>query len=69
MDIENLGSENELLQTYADMHLQDTMRIILSKQSTPEDANLIYDALCLITAIYMKRIQSGEIHVTDRVYH
>ena len=66
MDVIKL--ENRMLEEFADNHLQDAIRIITTRYTGIEDYELIYDAVNIVTAMYIKRLRAGECH-NNRVLH
>jgi hypothetical protein len=63
---EKLEVENMLLGQFGDKFLEDAVRIISTRTVTPFDDELVYEAICIILAIYTRKIHSGEI---NRVLH
>jgi len=67
-DLAVLSHENEMLEDFAEKYLADAMRIIATRCAREEDHELIYDAICIATAMYMKKLKDGEVH-KDRMIH
>lgn len=67
-DLATLDHENVLLEDFAEKYLADAMRIIATRSAREEDYDLIYDAICIATVIYMKKLKKGEVH-KDRMIH
>ena len=61
VDVEILSNDTELLETFAEKYLADAIRIIMTKAYTPLDSDLLYEAVCILTAIYMRKVKDGEI--------
>jgi hypothetical protein len=67
-DLSVLDHENELLENFGEKHLTDALRIISTRSANSADHELIYDAICITTALYMKKLKDGEVHI-NRIYH
>lgn len=67
-DLQILDTEDILLERFAEKYLADALRIISTRTAKARDSELMYDAVCITTAIYMKKVKDGEIHA-DRVLH
>lgn len=66
-DLSILDREVELLENFGERHLADAFRIIATRSATTADHELIYDAICIATALYMKRLKDGEVHVNRTI--
>jgi len=60
--------ENHMLETFGDRFIGDAMRIVQTKQFTVLDGPMVHEAMCLVVAMYIRKIKTGEIN-TDRVLH
>ena len=66
----NLTDENpedELFRAFGDRYITDAVRVVATKFSTPDDQEMIYEALCIIVSMYMQKVQDGKI--AQRVVH
>lgn len=61
-DFQILDQENAILEDFAEKHLDNALRIISTRSARAEDHELIYDAICIATAFYMKKLKNGEVH-------
>lgn len=60
--------ENEMLKDFADKFLEDAIRLIQTRKYTNLDEPLIYEAMCIVIAIYTRKLHTGEIN-QYRVIH
>lgn len=67
-DLSVLDHNNIMIEQFGEKHLNDALRIISTRSARESDHELIYDAICIATAIYMKKLKDGEVHA-NRVYH
>lgn len=67
-DLSVLDQEVQILENFGEKHLVDALRIIATRSASAADHELIYDAICIATALYMKRLKDGDIHA-DRSIH
>jgi hypothetical protein len=68
MDIDDLDMENELLEGFGDKYIADALRIVTTRITTPLDNEMIYEAMCIIVAMYMNKVNTGSIN-KDRTLH
>ena len=68
MDINDLEMENELLESFGDKYIVDALRIVTTKITTPLDNEMMYEAMCIIVAMYMNKVNTGCIN-KDRILH
>lgn len=68
MDIDDLDMENELLESFGDKYIGNALRIVTTKTITPLDNEMVYEAMCIIVAMYMNKVNTGSIN-KDRVLH
>jgi len=68
MDINDLEMENELLEGFGDKYIGDALRIVTTKMITPLDNEMLYEAMCIVVAMYMHKVSTGSIN-KDRVLH
>jgi len=73
MDLEDeelqvLDYADSLLENFAEEYLMDALRILNTKLVRDEDYKLMYNAVCIVTTMYMEKIKNGEIH-QNRVLH
>ena len=54
--------ENEMLERFGDRFLEETMRMIQTRTYVGEDEPLIHEALCIVLAIYTRKLKDGEIN-------
>lgn len=59
--------EDELFQAFGDKYIVDAMRVVTTKCSGIEDQDMIYEALCIIVAMYINKVNTGKI--TERTLH
>lgn len=67
-DLSILDHENEIVEKFGEKHLAAALKIISTRAASAEDNELIYDAICIATALYMKKVKDGEILI-GRVIH
>jgi hypothetical protein len=67
-DLSILDHDSVIIEQFGEKHLADALRIISTRSATSADHELIYDAICIATAVYMKKLKDGEVHI-NRVYH
>lgn len=67
LDTEHLSDENALFKAFGDRYIEDALRVVGTKFSTPADQEMIYEALCIMVAIYMKKVKDGDID--ERILH
>lgn len=60
--------ENEMLEDFAEKYLSDALRIISTRCATNADHELIYDAICITTALYMRKLKDGEVHTNRKIH-
>lgn len=68
IDIHSPEIENRMLEHFGDQFLGDAMRIVQSRMYTPLDGPLVHEAMCIIVAMYVRKVKIGEIN-KDKVYH
>jgi hypothetical protein len=73
LDLENLHLdtehvENELFENFADKYLADAVRIVATKNIGPMDGELIHEAMCIVVAMYMHKVETGQIN-KNKVMH
>jgi hypothetical protein len=68
MDIDDTDMENELLENFGDKYIADALRIVTTRTMTPLDNEIVYEAMCIIVAMYMNKISTGCIN-KDRTFH
>jgi hypothetical protein len=68
MDIDDLDMENELLEGFGDKYIADALRIVTTRITTPLDNEMMYEAMCIIVAMYMNKVNTGCIN-KDRTLH
>ena len=61
------SEEDALFKLFGDRFIDDALRVVTSKHSFPEDQEMIYEALCIIVSMYLKKVQDGKID--KRVVH
>lgn len=59
-EITNITNENEVIETFVNYHLQDALRVILTKHLTIFDEKLALNAIATCIAIYMIKEKKGE---------
>lgn len=59
--------ETDLVENFSDHYIHDAHRVAVSKIIKPEDYQMMYDAVCVLVAMYMKKINEGLIE--DRILH
>lgn len=64
----NKEVENLLIEKFGDMYLSEAMRIVSTRVVLPFDDNMIYEAMCIIVALYSQKVKDGEIN-KDKVMH
>ena len=67
-EFEHAEIENEMLERFGDRFLEETMRVIQTRHYVDEDEPLIHEALCIVLAIYTRKIREGKIN-KDKVLH
>ena len=60
--------ENEMLENFGDKFLEDALRIVQTRTYSALDEPLIHEAMCIVVAIYTRKIREGEIN-QDKVLH
>lgn len=55
-----MTEENELLEAFGNRYIEDAIRVVSTKVSVPQDQEMVYEALCILVAIYAQKIQDGE---------
>ena len=68
IDLHSPEVENQMLEHFGDQFLGDALRIVQSKSFSPMDAELVHEAMCIIVAIYVRKVKIGEIN-KDKVLH
>lgn len=69
MDTENLNDvENVLFQDWGDKYIADALRIVATKTMGPLDNEVVYEAMCIIVAMYMQKVKDGKIN-QNKVLH
>jgi hypothetical protein len=61
-DLSILDHDSVIIEQFGEKHF------ISTRSATSADHELIYDAICIATAVYMKKLKDGEVHI-NRVYH
>lgn len=67
VNLTNENPEDELFRAFGDRYIEDAMRVVTTRLSVPTDQDMIYEALCIIVAMYMQKVQDGKI--AQRVIH
>lgn len=60
--------ENQLLESFGERFLEDAIRIIGTRTYTALDEPLVHEAMCIIVAMYIRKVKLGEIN-QDKVLH
>jgi len=68
IDLTSTEMENQMLEHFGDQFLEDAMRIVQNRCFTPLDAPVIHEAMCIIVAMYVRKVKNGEINI-NKVYH
>lgn len=68
LDLETEHIENELFENFADRFLTDAVRIVATKTIDPMDGELIHEAMCIVVAMYMHKVETGQIN-QNKVWH
>ena len=68
IDLTSSEIENQMLEHFGDQFLEDAMRVVQTRSFTPMDAPLIHEAMCIIVAMYVRKVKNGEINL-DRTFH
>jgi len=66
--IETPEVENQMLEHFGDNYLGEAMRIIQTRTYTETDEPLIHEAMCIVVAMYTRKVKLGEIN-RDKVLH
>jgi len=61
-DLDDTGAENQLFEDFGDKHIHSALRIVQTKLITPQDSEMIYDAMCILVAMYMSKVRNGELY-------
>ena len=64
----NREVENLLIEKFGDRYLSEAMRIVSTKVILPFDSDMVYEAMCIIVAMYTQKVKDGEIN-KDKVMH
>ena len=67
-ELDSSQIENAMLERFGDKFIEETMRLIQTRAYTPRDELLIHEALCIVLAIYTRKVKDGEIN-KDKVFH
>lgn len=67
-DVVSRDAENVLLQSFGDKYIIDAFRVVSTRNLTPMDNEMAYEALCIMVAMYMQKVQDGTIN-QDKVLH
>lgn len=73
MEIEDLELmspelEDHMLEMFGDQFIADAMRIIQTRNFTVLDGPLVHEAICIVVAMYIRKVKTGEIN-KDKVLH
>ena len=68
LELDMKDVENQLMENFGDRYLADVIRIVSTQQVTPFDADLVYEAMTVLLAIYTNKLKSGEIN-QNKVLH
>lgn len=68
VNIKNHKIENELLEHFGDVYLDDAVRIVNTNKILPSDNKMIHGTMCIIVAMYVNKVRAGEIN-RNKVYH
>lgn len=71
MDFEGIETsevENELLEHFGDQFLEDAIRIVQTRNFSELDAPVIHEVMCIIIAMYVRKVKNGEIN-KSKVWH
>jgi len=60
-EITSTEMENKMLEHFGDNFLGEAMRIIGERLYTERDEALVHEAICIVTALYLKRLENGDI--------
>jgi len=67
-DLRALDHENEVLEYFAENYLTDALRIIATRTTEDYDKELLYNAVCIATSLYMRKLKEGKVH-QNRALH
>ena len=68
VDLFSPETENQILENFGDQFLVDALRIVQSGVFSPLDKEIAYEAMCIIVAMYIRKVKAGEIN-NDKVLH
>jgi hypothetical protein len=68
INLEDTDVENALFQDFGDKYIADALRVLTTKHVTILDRDMVYEAICIVVALYMKKVQDGVIN-QDKVMH
>ena len=68
LDLISTEMENQMIEYFGDEFLVDAVRIMHNRAFTPLDAPLIHEAMCIVVAMYVRKVRNGEIN-QEKVYH
>jgi len=60
--------EDQLLQNFGEEFLVEAMRVVQTNSYTKFDGPMIHQAMCVIVAMYIRKLKSGEFY-QNRVLH
>ncbi len=66
--IDSREMENSMLEHFGENFFEEAVRIINTRTYAETDEPLIHEAMCIIIAIYLRKIKDGEIN-KDRMIH
>lgn len=67
MDLKDWGishkeMDNQLLEQFGFLHIEDAIRIIRTGIFTPADSEVIHEVMCIVLSIYSRKVRAGEIN-------
>ena len=68
VDLHSPDVENQMLEHFGDQFLADAMRIVQSRSFSALDNEVIYEAMCIVVATYIRKAKTGEIN-KNRILH
>ena len=62
VDLTGENPEDMLFEAFGDRYINDAMRVVTTKLSSVDDQEMIYEALCIIVAMYIEKVKTGKIN-------
>ena len=62
-----MNNETDLIKFFGEQYIHDAIRIMHTRRLTLDDGEMAIEAICMLTSLYMQKIQNGEI-VQDTIH-